>query len=583
MEDVYYARASHHGEDFKRCDLMFTPVVNSIMMTCATEQAGQRIKSTKPKSDPPAAPPAIPFTELTSEMRKLQQKRCKVNHSDKKNNRTNAMPSKATFELKQYLEKGKVSEERSSETPLATLLMTPTKSPRPSSGYGTMSKKVTQEPTTPLQTSSTPRPRRPQTSQQSRYLSTPRRVQLTATEQSDETQNSSPKTSHPFKREESRGIDESLLQQSDDSSGDDKDEVFDTFNLRGVYRMKKRGALLGVSSDQVVQKPPQLRRSPTFGRQSSQSFQQTPQYTIPPSVSLTEKEAYTAKIASQFLSNVLRKKPLVTSILPVELNLQTDPDPEPDPPQEEIQPELLRHLFPAQPQPESEDKRKRLQYLSHLSSKKGPVPFRLRSTSRQKEVSSRPPAPIETADTGDDAEEAASSDDHHQWLEKRMKALLADYQAGEKTLDPSLVDEDTRKAHEARTISIEISLLFRGFQTIGPSLSLSVPLQPHTAPADKNRDGFLSGHDIISFCQGGHQSGMTETAAVTKSEITNVLWLMDDNRSSSLSLFGDELYPAEEVSSPSMISFASICASERSFWRALRTTSCAWLWPLRSW
>jgi hypothetical protein len=485
MEDVYYSRSAHHGEDFKRCDLMFTPVVNSIMMTCATEQTGQRIKPTKPKPVPVPVSQTIPFAALNSEMRKLQQKRCEVNHSDKKHHRTNAIPSKATYELKQYMGKGKVSEENSAETPLATLLMTPTKSTRPSSGYGKISKNIPTEPTTSPQTPSSshsPRPRRPQISQQSRYMTTPRRIQLTAAEPTEEgTNDSSPRTTQPFKREESRGIDDSLLQQSDDSSGEDDDEVFDTFNMKGVYRMKKRRALLGVSSDKVVPKPPQLKRSPTFGRQTS--LQATPQYTIPSSITLSEKEAYTAKLASKFLSNVLKKKsPLTKATLPVELTLQ--PDMEMEPPEEEIQPELLHHLFPAQQKAQSEDRSKHLQdYTSHLSRKKG-TPHQLKLTSRRTGPSASSNGDGRTTllekDVVGVGREETSPEDHYQWLEKRMKALLADYQAGEKTVSPSLVDEETRKSHEARTISIEISLLFRGFQTIGalPSIFLLL-LTPH--------------------------------------------------------------------------------------------------------
>lgn len=58
-------------------------------------------------------------------------------------------------------------------------------------------------------------------------------------------------------------------------------------------------------------------------------------------------------------------------------------------------------------------------------------------------------------------------DDPDVWLEKRMAALLADYEAGEKRSEKVPLDEETRKIFDARTISIEISLLFRGFQAIG--------------------------------------------------------------------------------------------------------------------
>lgn len=60
-----------------------------------------------------------------------------------------------------------------------------------------------------------------------------------------------------------------------------------------------------------------------------------------------------------------------------------------------------------------------------------------------------------------------SEDDPEIWLEKRMAALLADYEAGEKRNEKLPIDEETRKIFDARTISIEISLLFRGFQGIG--------------------------------------------------------------------------------------------------------------------
>lgn len=64
-------------------------------------------------------------------------------------------------------------------------------------------------------------------------------------------------------------------------------------------------------------------------------------------------------------------------------------------------------------------------------------------------------------------ENSHSEDDPEVWLEKRMAALLADYEAGEKRNEKLPLDEETRKIFDARTISIEISLLFRGFQGIG--------------------------------------------------------------------------------------------------------------------
>lgn len=64
-------------------------------------------------------------------------------------------------------------------------------------------------------------------------------------------------------------------------------------------------------------------------------------------------------------------------------------------------------------------------------------------------------------------EDYHSDEDPDVWLEKRMAALLADYEAGEKRHEKVPLDEETRKTFDARTISIEISLLFRGFQTIG--------------------------------------------------------------------------------------------------------------------
>lgn len=294
MDDIY-RRVSHHGEDFKRCDFMFTPVVNSIMITCATEESGKRIKSTQIKSNPPEHVEAIPFSDLESEMKKLQQKRYEVKYFDRKNNRTNAIPSKATYELKHFLEKKQINDE---------LLVNQIniKSPRPPSplaeNHSPTFKRTTSRPQSAsiLRKQSTsgsnkdssssisPRPRRPQTNQKSRYLSSTRKVQFsvnttshddnttndniknnTSQNESNETfqNNTTTTTSNsnnsnnsnngnnrksPLRREDSSGIDESMLQGSDDSS-DEGNEVFDTFNLKGVYLHRKRKALMGPSAN----------------------------------------------------------------------------------------------------------------------------------------------------------------------------------------------------------------------------------------------------------------------------------------------------------------------------------------------
>jgi hypothetical protein len=543
MEEVYY-RSAHHGEDFKRCDLMFTPVVNSIMMTCATEESGKRIKSMKFKSNPPKAKGAeeekdgrnvsIPFAELESKMKRLKQKRCEVKHADKKHNRTNAIPSKATLELKQLLEKS--TEDGNGNSPATEILLgLPTKSssPRPSSS-STGATRKSSPPAKSSPTASIPRPRRPQTSQPSRYLASTRKVQFPqdgGEGSGDPSHPSNPPTGprkKPLKRDESRGIDDSMLQQSDDSSDDDENEVFDTFNMRGVYRLKKRRALMGASSDRQdpnlkpQQQRPQFRRGLTFvrpqgaeggGAAAAVALQSVPQYTIPPSVALSEKEAYSAKIATQFLANVLKRKP-IASALPEDPNTLTDPGLLVDycldlesavAAEEEIQPELLHHLFPASQRNSSEEDRGDKKHLSHLGH---PQPHPPSSPSRpthkaatKKPVHLLPPPPSltksfrrreEAAATGQQQQgrgEVMSEDvlpppreEPSVWLQKRMKALLAEYQAGEKKSGGSgavAVDEETRKLFEARTISIEISLLFRGFQTIGtspPSLPLSALL-----------------------------------------------------------------------------------------------------------
>lgn len=44
---------------------------------------------------------------------------------------------------------------------------------------------------------------------------------------------------------------------------------------------------------------------------------------------------------------------------------------------------------------------------------------------------------------------------------------------------------------------------------------------------DKSGDGFLSCADIISYCEGSNST--TNQKQLTKSEIKNVVWLMDDH------------------------------------------------------
>lgn len=617
MEEAYH-RSSHHGEDFKRCDLMFTPVVNSIMLTCATEESGKRIKAMKLKSNPPkpAAEDAhapIPFTDLESEVRRLKQKRCEVNHSDKKNHRTNAIPSKATYELKQLLEKS--SEDGNGNTPTEILLGLPNKpSPRPLSSSGT-TKKSPHSPrgshvTKPSSVESSPRPRRPQTSQPSRYLASTRKVQFPqegegkgeagppANPPDGKPESSSPRKK-PLKRDESRGIDDSMLQQSDDSS-DDGNDVFDTFNMKGIYRLKKRRALLGASSDrqEPIVKPPQrqFRRGQTFirpGAGEGNAAQPVPQYTIPPSVPLSEKEAYSAKIATQFLSNFLKKKP-IPSALPTDPNQLADPgflvdcgDPDYSP-EEEIQPELLLHLFPTDQRNNSDGDRENKKQISshphqpqsHTRSKTGkkpvhllpPPPSLMKSFRRHEKVRKVAQNQPEV----NDSSVLPHREDPKLWLQKRMKALLAEYQAGEKKsggLAPA-VDEETRKMFEARTISIEISLLFRGFQTIGssssPPLLLSYP--DCLLSVDKSNDGFLSCRDILSFCNAS--SSGTSANILSKSEIENALWLMDDHRYFPLLLSPLSPSPGEDTSRLTTSS-TSICERGKSSWRAQRITNSA--------
>jgi hypothetical protein len=560
MEEVY-SRSTHHGEDFKRCDLMFTPVVNSIMMTCATEESGKKIRSVKSKSNTPKAEKTIPFTELESEMKRLKHKRFEVKHSDKKNNRTNAIPSKATYELKQLLEKS--TEEGNENSPTEILLEMPIKSPRPSSGTIRKSNHLPRGESHSVKTPPTqsPRPRRPQTSQPSRYLSSTRKVQFPqeddphpdkGTEEAGgggtdvrPTTESASRKKKPLKRDESRGIDDSMLQLSDDSSGDDN-EVFDTFNMKGIYRLKKRRALMGASSDtqQSDSKPQQhhpFRRSQTFARQPTThaAAPPPPQYVIPPSVALSEKEAYSAMIATQFLSNVLKKKP-IASALPEDPNTLADPgimggiDPDAPPEEEVIKPELIRHLFPTNHGKNVSDDdndellRKHFNKLSVVQTSPGngngndngnrkhdlphsPQTQTLKAKAKTAKAAKRPvhllppPASLRPfrrrevqkavqrsggegeGDAGNEKDNQMTSsvepprEDANLWLQKRMKALLAEYQAGEKKAgNLVIVDDETRRSFEARTISIEISLLFRGFQTIGlPPLP---PISPISLP-----------------------------------------------------------------------------------------------------
>ena len=283
MDDIYH-RVSHHGEDFKRCDFMFTPVVNSIMITCATEESGKRIKSSQLKTNPPEKVEVIPFSDLEDEIKKLQQKRFEVKHFDRKNHRINAIPSKATYELKHLLEK-----KGTDELPTNYLISPPQPPPKysienssPSFIQSTSRPKsasILKKKSNPESTRQTltPHPRRPQTNQPSSYLTSNRKVHFNANSDHEEatttvtttrnnnkttttnskltiqtnfssTDNSQSNRKSPLKREESSGIDDSMLQGSDDSS-DDGNEIFDTFNLKGVYLQKKRKALMGPSAN----------------------------------------------------------------------------------------------------------------------------------------------------------------------------------------------------------------------------------------------------------------------------------------------------------------------------------------------
>ena len=75
------------GDDFRRGDFMFTPVVKSVMKSVAAEAKQKGVRINAGTSAPPRQP-TVPEGDIKSRLNALRRKRNAVNFSDKKNGRT---------------------------------------------------------------------------------------------------------------------------------------------------------------------------------------------------------------------------------------------------------------------------------------------------------------------------------------------------------------------------------------------------------------------------------------------------------------------------------------------------------------
>ena len=147
-----------------------------------------------------------------------------------------------------------------------------------------------------------------------------------------------------------------------------------------------------------------------------------------------------------------------------------------------------------------------------------------------------------------------------EWLAKKMENLLEDYMKGEVVTDGEMTEAEKLKqiyderwevlgvtmseicpsymscVHVlflislisqfplCRTISMELSLLYRGFQTVGmfEKIDSESCVNFIFDTSDTNKDGFLQSSDLFDLCR-------ETNTKLTKEEIDNAMWLMDDN------------------------------------------------------
>mmetsp|Transcript_23047 Transcript_23047/g.33738 ORF Transcript_23047/g.33738 Transcript_23047/m.33738 type:complete len:922 (+) Transcript_23047:83-2848(+) len=655
LDDIY--QRISNADDFKRGDFMFTPMVTSIMTTCAVEvkQAGIR-NCGKLKS----RVNTVASGELSPRISDLRKKRNAVRYSDRREGRVKArVTDKSTIMLRKYLkkqttEKGTYVSDRSfnkigalnspirvprsdidTSMPLSNPCLThavtsrpfddskPPPDTAPESRYnqsGTQRKKT--EDKKVKQGQPKPRPRRPNTAQPSRYNQ--KRLQM---------------GNRCRSRSESM---DSLFEESTKSSSDG--DEFNTFDSKGAYLRKKRGGLMGTTTDpngyasevdrratRRLSRPPTAEQMASYLMTGADGTKTGTSETVS-SVAASEGVSEGAKMAAQFFRGVLVKNrhnfttateraasnhPTGSSsdysnsstssscTSPVQ-DTMNDPDPAIQSPTDrynsqskalskglsissapenpklsipharslssqvssnsqtpmavrttpvagdeemsltnasaptsplrppvqdnrspnEIDKPLVVKMTPATgdnllnsaPVPASAIATSAKRPLSHPQSKPIPVPPPAPPTT---DLSSRPKTCSSYLakafhqnsvkfEMSDSVEENTTDRRVHKaqedWLVKRMEGLLSEYVDSKKQDEASDGDKQPEINFDEGTISIEMSLLFRGYQTM-----------------DKNKDGFLSADDIYYYCK-------ENKVHLSRSEIENVMWLMDDNR-----------------------------------------------------